>query len=193
MILLGLATFRIADDALRIFDPKLGGHVGNDSHRDVHRIRKKGSQESKCANLHREAEPIVVSTTLSNKLTIFIVQVKQFGKRVGAILGICGGYQMLGEQVSDPSGVEAEAGTVEPGLGLLPLETVFGSLPEKVTQRSQARLDVQAKYGLFANAGGCPLARLSNSCRADASSLTRCLARSCGVPRRWRKGGWMDR
>ncbi|GLV55936.1 cobyric acid synthase CobQ [Dictyobacter sp. S3.2.2.5] len=77
--------------------------------------------------------------------------IRQCSQQGIALLGICGGYQMLGERVSDPSGVEAEAGSVEAGLGLLPLETVFGSLDEKVTQRSQASVDPQAKYGLFAN------------------------------------------
>ena len=39
------------------------------------------------------------------------------------IFGICGGYQMLGESLSDPLGVEA-GGTMK-GMGLLPMETVF--------------------------------------------------------------------
>lgn len=39
------------------------------------------------------------------------------------IFGICGGYQMLGETLSDPYGVEA-GGTMK-GMGLLPMETVF--------------------------------------------------------------------
>ena len=39
------------------------------------------------------------------------------------IFGICGGYQMLGESLSDPHGVEA-GGTMR-GMGLLPMDTVF--------------------------------------------------------------------
>lgn len=39
------------------------------------------------------------------------------------IFGICGGYQMLGETLSDPAGVEA-GGTIK-GMGLLPMDTVF--------------------------------------------------------------------
>jgi len=47
-------------------------------------------------------------------------------RRGGAILGICGGYQMLGRTIADPFGVEGEPGSVE-GLGLLDVETVLGT------------------------------------------------------------------
>ncbi|WMS86077.1 cobyric acid synthase [Pleionea litopenaei] len=40
----------------------------------------------------------------------------------GKVLGICGGYQMLGRSVSDPMGVESTAGSSE-GLNLLPIDT----------------------------------------------------------------------
>ena len=46
------------------------------------------------------------------------------------VLGVCGGFQMLGHTVSDPEGVEGPAGAEAPGLGLLDVATVFG--PEKV-------------------------------------------------------------
>ena len=42
----------------------------------------------------------------------------------GRILGICGGYQMLGRTIADPSGIEGPPGAVR-GLGLLELETVL--------------------------------------------------------------------
>ena len=45
-------------------------------------------------------------------------------RRGGAILGLCGGYQMLGRTVSDPDGVEGPPASVE-GLGLLDVETVL--------------------------------------------------------------------
>ncbi len=45
-------------------------------------------------------------------------------RRGGHVLGICGGYQMLGKKISDPNGIEGPPATVE-GLGLLDLETVL--------------------------------------------------------------------
>ncbi|MBA2681986.1 MAG: cobyric acid synthase [Ktedonobacteraceae bacterium] len=71
-----------------------------------------------------------------------------------AVLGVCGGYQMLGVRVHDQAGVEGAANTVEPGLNLLPVETYFAPLEEKVTQRSQVQLDPSSAYGLFSRLQG---------------------------------------
>ena len=46
----------------------------------------------------------------------------------GHIVGLCGGYQMLGRLIADPEGIEGSPGEV-PGLGLLDIATVLG--PEK--------------------------------------------------------------
>lgn len=45
------------------------------------------------------------------------------------IFGICGGYQMLGESLSDPEGVEG-GGTMK-GMGLLPMDTVFAVIRQE--------------------------------------------------------------
>jgi adenosylcobyric acid synthase len=46
-------------------------------------------------------------------------------RRGGAVLGICAGFQMLGQTIADPDGIEGPTGET-PGLGLLPLSTVMG-------------------------------------------------------------------
>ena len=43
------------------------------------------------------------------------------------VLGVCGGYQMLGEQLCDPAGEESGTPCTLRGLGLLPTTTVFGT------------------------------------------------------------------
>jgi adenosylcobyric acid synthase len=46
-------------------------------------------------------------------------------RRGGRVMGVCGGYQMLGRRIADPDGVEGPAGEAA-GLGLLDVETVLG-------------------------------------------------------------------
>lgn len=67
------------------------------------------------------------------------------------LLGVCGGYQMLGESIADPHRIESDVQQV-PGLGLLPLRTSFASV--KRTER--ARGTIVAGSGLFAGATGLP-------------------------------------
>ncbi len=45
-------------------------------------------------------------------------------RRGGRVLGVCGGYQMLGRRVADPQGIEGPPGAVD-GLGLLEVETTL--------------------------------------------------------------------
>jgi adenosylcobyric acid synthase len=45
-------------------------------------------------------------------------------RRGGTVLGLCGGYQMLGRAIHDPQGIEGPARTAE-GLGLLDVETTL--------------------------------------------------------------------
>ena len=59
-----------------------------------------------------------------------IIRAHRSGK---TILGICGGYQILGQEVYDPDGVEGDL-TRLPGLGLLPIATEMAA--EKVTTQA---------------------------------------------------------
>jgi adenosylcobyric acid synthase len=56
-------------------------------------------------------------------------------RRGGHVLGLCGGYQMLGQSVSDPDGIEGPSGET-PGLGLLDVKTVM--TPQKTLTRVSA-------------------------------------------------------
>src|SRR5215207_8210675 len=56
--------------------------------------------------------------------TGFDIDIAAHVRRGGMVLGLCGGYQMLGRTVADPNGVEGPAGTVT-GLGLLEVETML--------------------------------------------------------------------
>ncbi|KUF12419.1 cobyric acid synthase [Pseudoponticoccus marisrubri] len=53
------------------------------------------------------------------------VDIRAHHRRGGRVLGICGGYQMLGRVVADPEGIEGPPGET-PGLGLLQVDTVMG-------------------------------------------------------------------
>lgn len=76
----------------------------------------------------------------------------QFAGRGGAVVGICGGYQMLGQMIRDPAQVESGSGAV-PGLGLLPVETIF--TPQKET--FQATAIITGHSGWMAQITGQPV------------------------------------
>ncbi len=76
-------------------------------------------------------------------------KILQLYKHGAFIVGICGGYQMLGERILDPQGVES-ASPEKAGLGLLPVTTVFST--HKETHR--IRGVVQAQNGLLKEVQG---------------------------------------
>lgn len=52
------------------------------------------------------------------------IDIKAHVRRGGHVLGLCGGYQMLGKMIDDPDGIDGRAGSAE-GLGLLDIATVM--------------------------------------------------------------------
>jgi adenosylcobyric acid synthase len=86
----------------------------------------------------------------------------------GPILGICGGYQLLGERIED--GVESRRGAVD-GLALLPVTTTFA--PDKVLRRPSGRCDwlgtevggYEIRHGRVTRHGGEALIDRDEGCR----------------------------
>ncbi len=85
--------------------------------------------------------------------------------------GVCGGYQIFGERIRD--GVESGEGEV-PGLGLLPVETVFGE--EKILARPEGRATgfgdaevsgYEIHHGRVHRSGGEPLFAMNGSAEGD--------------------------
>ena len=70
-----------------------------------------------------------------------IIRAHRDGKTV---IGICGGYQMLGQAISDPNGIEGTIANL-PGLGLLPIHTTM--TPEKTTQQVTFQFEGQECQG----------------------------------------------
>ncbi|MBW4627297.1 MAG: cobyric acid synthase CobQ [Brasilonema octagenarum HA4186-MV1] len=60
--------------------------------------------------------------------------IQHYAAAGGTVLGICGGYQILGQMIADPEGLEGQAGRYQ-GLGLLPIKTVITG--QKVARQRQ--------------------------------------------------------
>ncbi len=60
--------------------------------------------------------------------------IQNYAAAGGTVLGICGGYQILGQMIADPEGVEGHAGRYQ-GLGLLPIKTVITG--QKIARQRQ--------------------------------------------------------
>ncbi len=73
-------------------------------------------------------------------------------RRGAFVMGVCGGYQMLGQSILDPNGVESPV-PEERGLGLLPISTTFVETKRTV----QVKGEVANGAGLLAEANGAPI------------------------------------
>jgi adenosylcobyric acid synthase len=89
-------------------------------------------------------------------------------RRGGHVLGLCGGYQMLGKTIADPLGLEGAPGVV-PGLGLLPVNTVLDA-GKRVTEVDGISLRDRTPFRGYEihcgrtelDAGAAPFLQLSN-------------------------------
>ncbi|OQY32172.1 MAG: cobyric acid synthase CobQ [Spirochaetaceae bacterium 4572_59] len=86
-------------------------------------------------------------TTLSDlgwlRETGLFDRIQALAKQGIAVAGICGGYQIMGETIRDPHGLEGTGGDVS-GLGLLPVETNFSD--KKITIQSRGTLDAERGF-----------------------------------------------
>ncbi|MDJ0555218.1 MAG: cobyric acid synthase CobQ [Microcoleaceae cyanobacterium MO_207.B10] len=77
-------------------------------------------------------------TTISDLLVLqntgMAEAIKNYQAAGGTVMGICGGFQMLGEILIDTQGLEGKRGEYE-GLGLLPLKTLIA--PQKIARQRQ--------------------------------------------------------
>jgi adenosylcobyric acid synthase len=92
----------------------------------------------------------------------------------GHVLGICGGYQMMGKTVHDPTGLEGQPGSSE-GLGLLPIETILKAPKTttltKFSWNGRPGAGYEIHMGQTIRAGGTPLFNITernhNPCRDE--------------------------
>jgi adenosylcobyric acid synthase len=70
-------------------------------------------------------------------------RIREYGEGKGHILGICGGYQLLGRVIRDPHGVESPRKEVR-GLGLLPVVTELA--PDKVVRKVAGKSVVRGRH-----------------------------------------------
>ncbi len=80
-------------------------------------------------------------------------RIKDFRKAGGPVFGICGGYQMLGERIEDPLGVEGDLKEIA-GLGLLPVRTVMEGKKELAQVSGTANAPLPFLKGESSNFAG---------------------------------------
>jgi adenosylcobyric acid synthase len=103
----------------------------------------------------------------------------------GAVLGVCGGLQMLGRTLRDPAGHDGETYEERLGLGLLPLDTVFGA-----TKRlTAATVHFSAPQGPWAALAGVSALGYEIRCgRTAAGAGTEVLHDDSGFAVGWQQG-----
>lgn len=111
----------------------------------------------------------------------FGTALKRYVETGGHVLGICGGYQMLGRVVEDPHGLEGLPGTSK-GLDLLPVETVLKS--PKTTTLSEFEWEGVLGKGYEIHMGstrliaGTPFIKIKSRNTKNCSETDGCISKS---------------
>jgi len=106
-----------------------------------------------------------------------ILQAHEAGK---AVYGICGGYQMLGQEIRDPDRVEGEVEVI-PGLGLLPVITTLTKEKQTIQTRFQFRNRKENCAGYEIHMGETLLKGGESLCTTDSGIPDGCFV----SPRLW--------
>ena len=106
-------------------------------------------------------------------------KIKTYAHHDGHVLGICGGYQMMGGFVHDPDGIEGRPGSTE-GLNLLPIETELKA-PKITTLTKFYRADAQGTgyeihMGQTRRSGGASLFKVQERNRVPSSDEDGCIS-----------------
>jgi adenosylcobyric acid synthase len=95
------------------------------------------------------------------------------------VIGICGGFQMLGRTIRDPEHAESTCDEIE-GLGLLPIETLFTSVKDTV----QAKACITGNQGLLKGLEGCQVSgyeiHMGQTTKPEAAPLARIFETALG-------------
>lgn len=132
-----------------------------------------------------QADMIIIPGTKNSILDLLYLKEEGYNREIavlkekGAIIaGICGGYQMLGEELFDPLGTEAGLGSLE-GLSLLPVSTTF----EAQKSTHQVEGEIVASGGFWSSIQGQSVSGYEihmgqSRVRQDASQLIEIRSRS---------------
>ncbi len=101
-------------------------------------------------------------------------------RRGTTIVGVCGGYQMLGRTVTDPGGIESAAGAVADGLGLVPAVTELTR--DKQTRAVAATTAGGVRFGAYE-------IHLGVTTLETSQAATRFVTLSDGGPEGFRRAG----
>ena len=107
-----------------------------------------------------------------------------FAAQKGNILGICGGYQMMGQWVHDPDGLEGKPGS-STGLGLLPVESTLKA--PKTTTLTRFSLEdadgsgYEIHMGFTRRSGGEPLTTIIERNRKPVKNTEGCRIPNSGI------------
>lgn len=129
-----VTTEQVIDSTRRVLNivVPVNPHISNHTDLDALRLHPQVNlQFVATGQVKPEADVIILAGSKSVRSDLEWLKNEQWQEHInkhlrygGKVIGICGGYQMLGKQLHDPEGIEGSAGSSE-GLALLDFETVL--------------------------------------------------------------------